>query len=489
MMHRTNHRLFAAVLTLALLVCTAGPSLFADDAKPDAGANDDAGKKWLRVEPGAFNVQLTLDGVIEAERAWPVQVKLDEWQSLVIATPVRSGQHVKKGQTLFELETEDIDKAIADAEISAKPARLALQQAQLELAQMEVDTPRKLEDAEQKYTRAVEDIDRYLKVGYGLAVKENEENFASARNALEYTTEELNQLQAMYKEDDLTEQTEEIILKRQKRAVEVAKFRLEQAASAYEVAAKHTLPRALSDAKRNRDKWDSFITNERKNLPLALQLKRETVAKMEHDRTEAEAKLVRLKADRKKMAITSPADGVVYLGAQFRGRWSNAGYAAAMQPGGTFKNGTIICTIVQPRPAFIRVDAGEGDLYGLRPGVSGVARCNAFPQVAIPARVRSVDNVPIDNGKYDVVIELPDVPEGVMPGMTFKLTLTPYRNDKALTLPLSAVEDAAPGGPYVMVRGEGDRAVKRPVKLGWRANGRVEVLDGLKAGDEVSPKP
>ena len=46
---------------------------------------------------------------------------------------------------------------------------------------------------------------------------------------LDYEKDELDQLEKMYKADDLTEETEEIVLKRQRNAVEFAEFSLENA--------------------------------------------------------------------------------------------------------------------------------------------------------------------------------------------------------------------------------------------------------------------
>ena len=50
-----------------------------------------------------------------------------------------------------------------------------------------------------------------------------------AKDYLEYQKEELRQLEKMYGADDLTEETEEIVLKRQRDAVELAIFSLQRA--------------------------------------------------------------------------------------------------------------------------------------------------------------------------------------------------------------------------------------------------------------------
>ena len=60
---------------------------------------------------------------------------------------------------------------------------------------------------------------------------------------LDYEKDELEQLEKMYEADDLTEETEEIVLKRQKNSVEFAEFSLENAKLNRDEMLKVRLPR------------------------------------------------------------------------------------------------------------------------------------------------------------------------------------------------------------------------------------------------------
>ena len=59
-----------------------------------------------------------------------------------------------------------------------------------------------------------------------------------------------------------------------------------------------------------------------------------------------------------------------------------------------------------------------------------------------------------------------------------------HGKDKALAVPDSAVLDTGTRQLVLVQRGEG-RFEPRPVKLGMRADGYIEVLEGLKAGENV----
>ena len=69
------------------------------------------------------------------------------------------------------------------------------------------------------------------------------------------------------------------------------------------------------------------------------------------------------------------------------------------------------------------------------------------------------------------------------PGSAVKARVTVAQQPVALMVPLSAVQTA--GGAEVVYVKSGDTYTQRPVRLGQRDANRVEVLSGLKAGEQV----
>jgi membrane fusion protein (multidrug efflux system) len=70
------------------------------------------------------------------------------------------------------------------------------------------------------------------------------------------------------------------------------------------------------------------------------------------------------------------------------------------------------------------------------------------------------------------------------PGMFANIRLEVARRDDALVIPESALAYDA-DGPFVWRIGDGDTAQRVPVRIGIREAGRVEVTDGLAAGDRI----
>lgn len=63
------------------------------------------------------------------------------------------------------------------------------------------------------------------------------------------------------------------------------------------------------------------------------------------------------------------------------------------------------------------------------------------------------------------------------------LKIIDYKNDKALTVPVNAIQKSE-AGEYVFVAVNG-KAKKTDIKTGKISNSQAEVITGLKSGDKV----
>ena len=81
--------------------------------------------------------------------------------------------------------------------------------------------------AERALKLAKQAFDNYQQVDRDRSVANANFSLKSAEASLANAMEELKQLEQMYKEDELTEESEEIVLKRAQQAVESAEFRFE----------------------------------------------------------------------------------------------------------------------------------------------------------------------------------------------------------------------------------------------------------------------
>jgi len=92
-----------------------------------------------------------------------------------------------------------------------------------------------------------------------------------------------------------------------------------------------------------------------------------------------------------------------------------------------------------------------------------------------------------NNRTFQIEIRIPAREQGLKPNMLSVVTINDYTNPDALTVPQNVVQDTG-NGRFLFVaekRNDGWVAHRRTVKLGENYADRVEVLDGLGAGDIV----
>ncbi|NIP95078.1 MAG: hypothetical protein GWO24_17175 [Akkermansiaceae bacterium] len=448
------------------------------------------------VEKKPFTATVSLDGTFLPDTVHHLQIDPKVWADFTIVDLKTQGAPVKKGQPVVTLDTKEADRKLADDVDATQLRKMALATAERELENLEKSTPWRLDAAERAYKRAKDDHDYFNEVSRPLQEETAQRSLESAERYLEYATEELNQLLKMYKEDDLTEETEEIILKRQRNQVDSAEFRLKSSKISTKRTLETTIPRSAID--QNQAFKDAELTwvTQREALPRALEQKRLEVKKARIDDQRADEKSAELKADRAQMNVTSPTDGRVYHGEIRDGRWNPAGAAKFMKPGGKIAPRVIFASVI-PDNAKLQVDAfaDETVVTRLKSGQGGYAAPASAPRSRLPVKVRRVDTHPGVDGKYHVVLSLTNLPEGllVVPGMKGKIKVTTGSQEgDILSIPTNALHEEADGSYTVKVKGEDGQATKVPVEVGAESNGKIAVLSGLQEGQVIitpDPKP
>ena len=90
----------------------------------------------------------------------------------------------------------------------------------------------------------------------------------------------------------------------------------------------------------------------------------------------------------------------------------------------------------------------------------------------------------VANGRFEVDMNfVGDAPKGIIRGQSLRLRIQLSESSEELLLPVGGFYKDT-GGNWVYVL-EGDRAVKRDIKLGRKNTENFEVLEGLKPGDQV----
>jgi HlyD family secretion protein len=351
-------------------------------------------------KPAAIEVA----GVLEAVRSVEITTDAEHLGSLTIKKLLEHGVEVEKGQNLIWFETEDVDKKIKAAETALRLSRMALEGAEFSNEQAAAKEAIDRGKAERAIAQAKLAFDNYMSVDRERQVASAEFDIVNAHASLENATEELEQLEQMYKEDDLTEESEEIVLKRAKQAVDSARFRLQGVEIASERAITQTIPNGQADQEDTLALAEMAHQKALRDLAVGRQQREIELQKTRDAFHEEEKKLAELKEERRRVVLTAPIAGIALHGQLTRGRLGDK--PSTLAAGTAVPATQIVMTIVDPKRLQARVDLDEKQAAQLKVGDTCTVNINGAPGVEATGTILSLGLVPYASSKYDCVVKL-----------------------------------------------------------------------------------
>jgi multidrug efflux pump subunit AcrA (membrane-fusion protein) len=469
----------ATVLALALVA-------IADEPAPKPPAEKSAADTAV-AERGPFESAVSAKGAFEPVEYAVVEFRPESWaQPLEIKRVAPHGAMVNAGDPLVEFDAEKLDRAIADLKVDLAVGEKALEIVRKEVAAAESLHPIELAEAERQARVAAEDMARFLAVDRVAAEEQARFTVRAAEERLKYAREELEQLERMYKDKDLTEETEEMILQRTRFDVVQAEQSLKRIMENSEETLLLGIPRRELEVRRAAEKGAITLEKAKATLPMQLIQKKLALAKQEHERAESLRRLAELEADRAAATLRSPRAGMVYYGRFREGTWSTAAVAAKVIVGQPALPAELDFTVLDPARLQFRAKIEEKDLHLLATGLAGRIEPTGYPEADVPATLGPFLPVPRDavfEGVFAVAAR-----EGgpkLLPGMTGSVRCVVAKRPEAVTVPSGCVFRDDDGSRYVFAIDGDGKPAKKPVKAGLASGGRTEILEGLAAGDRV----
>lgn len=464
------------------------------DASTEKSAEKTERPPTHTVATGPLRIDVTLDGVFLPAQETPVSVAPESWSQFRVLEAVAHGQTVRAGEVLVRFDPTGLEEQIRDVEAAQALAEFSLQQAQAELAFLEKSTPLDLAVVKNAKQQASEDLKYFFDVEAPQLERVLDQQLKRSRQYMEYAREELDQLEKMYKADDLTEETEEIILTRARNDYESAKFSYELSQEQHERMTKVELPRQLEETKKAHELSVLKYNQTLAELPRALSRVRLEIEKQQYDRRKAGEKLAELKADLAAMVVKAPVAGVVYYGSPVDGKWSAAAsMRQKLRPGGQVVPYEVLMTVVPAESREILVAVPEKHLADIQAVKKGQATLTADDDVRFRVRIDSVAAVPLGES-FPTRLQAAGLKQAVAPGMTCQVVFTPYQNARAVLVPKKSVhaEELDPDAHYVYRVGKEGKAKQLAVEVGYEKGDDVEIVKGLQPGDKIlleKPKP
>lgn len=159
----------------------------------------------------------------------------------------------------------------------------------------------------------------------------------------------------------------------------------------------------------------------------------------------------------------------------------------AVEPGDVVQPGKALMVLSPFGETQLVVQIDEKNLQLLALGQQALASADAYPDQRFAAELVYINpGVDVQRGSIEVKLGVPHPPAYLRQDMTVSVDIRVASHSQALLVPSDAVRDADRGHPWVL-KVEGHRARRQPVRLGLHAGAVSEVLEGLQAGDLVVP--
>lgn len=410
---------------------------------------------------------------------------------------VRPGDAVQAGDVLAELEIGNLLERVAQAEVALSTAQLRLNEAekalerQIAQAEWALQTAQvRLEETEKANQRQIAEAQRALEVARVRLAQSQQEpdpvaiellrlSLDQAKNNLWHAQLERDAVKGRSGVPNYMKTQMDVAVGNAEIAVREAELRhqqaLQPAATAEEVRLHQIeVERAKAALAELQEGVDPLLTIEVERMRQELAWLKEGVDPLLVNEVEqSQLTLDRLLAQVADAQIVAPTDGIVL--------------EVMARPGDAVTEGTALILTADLAAVEARTTVIEEDLPLVQVGQTVDLFFDARPDVAIQGHVTHI--VPqrepgSDRPLYPVYITPDELPEGLALGMTVDASIITASRSDVLRLPRTLVRARSDGTAEVKVSVDGHMEA-RAVRVGLRGDVYVEIVDGLREGEEV----
>ena len=456
------------LVSLALITLTAR-------AEPATTSTGDAAV----VKRGTIHPHLDVEGYFEPIDPLEVRVRPDAYAGdLKVVSLVPHGASVKKGDVLLEIDRDVLNRQIAaaDTELANATAAVAKAKADVELGQKADQAASKAQENEVANAKAglqwFDDVD-----GSQLITSAQLQTHI-AKAAVDDQQDELDQLKKMYKTEELTNATADIVVKRALRNLELAKVNVSMAEQREQKATYFDYDVQRTKLVLAIDQQTSTLDQLRATQAQSLITRKTALDTAIAAQDKARKKSEDLSNDLAGFIVKAPFDGIVYYGELSAGAWQNSG-PNALHINDKITANQVVMTLVALGKLHVVAEIPESRLFWIKPG----DKVRIVPASDSHATTNGTCGtlIPIaDNQKYAVPIDPEKIDPRLSPG-----------DHASVQMDLPAVKDVllAPRGAIVHGRAhvklpDGTTAW-RDVITGMSDEKNVEIQSGLEDGDAL----
>ncbi|MHB9038223.1 MAG: efflux RND transporter periplasmic adaptor subunit [Armatimonadota bacterium] len=416
--------------------------------------------------PGPFSAAVTYTGSVAPLQEQIIYPRVEGW---LTDLRVYNGDQVAGDQILAVIDSPDLQTRLAEASAGYQVAKRGVPVAQSDVAQARAEQAASQADVE----AAAGELDRAeatVSASQKAAVQAQKEVKSASAN-LEYWRAEIA------REKKLLDAG----------AVSLQEYQLEKAQAVTAEAEFENRQAKLEEMQANVKSFEAEVRSKRAALRAARQRAEKASAALigsnrRVDQTSAMAQQAGAAA-----ATASIFNDYRYILAPFAGEVT----VRYTSPGQFVTPSTAILGVVQKDRVRLQANVADTDLPLIVLGAPVVATFKKYPELVISADVTSVSPQANQKSRTAIVEAIvPNPGHKLVPGDSVTLSITTSRAPRVITVPVNAiVQFNGRSAVWVANIREADGSVKTAhlvmVTTGATDGRRVEILSGLKGGDEV----
>jgi RND family efflux transporter MFP subunit len=145
---------------------------------------------------------------------------------------------------------------------------------------------------------------------------------------------------------------------------------------------------------------------------------------------------------------------------------------------------TPLVNLVHTETLKIVANVLEKDIPLLKMGMSAKVRTESYPEKVFEGRVEKINSaLDLSTRTLQAEIYIHNADRSLKPGMFANVEVVLVEKPQTLVIPREAILEA--GNEMSVFVVEGNKAVRRPITIGYEQERMVEALKGLNEGDQV----
>lgn len=471
---------------LASLLCLALPQDKPAE-KPKEKPAEEA-EELVAAKKGDLTPVYELEATYEAVDSSEIKLKPEAYQGeMTLVKVAAAGDLVKKGDVILTLDRAPIDKQIAALENDLRVAKATNDKTQADLEIGARGEALALTQAENAFKDATTNLKAFEEVEGKHMVAQVELNVRFLEDALKDQVEELAQLEKMYKSEELTNATSEIVVRRAKRNLDRTKLAIDmgkaEAGNVKDVKYPQQRQMLAHQIESTKNALESL-----KAAQTLTRVQREVeAAKAKATLAQLEEQSAKLKRDLECFGVRAAFDGRVYYGQYQHGAWTSDAVAPLLVPGEKLQAGQVLLTVCGAGTRA-KADLAEADYFDVFPGLEASVVPAASPDAKHEGTIKAKSMVGAMKGAataYELRIDFKQPPADLLPGMKGKATVHGKELKDVVLVPSTAVAGQA-GKCTLNVCGKDGKTSSREVTVGKSDGKMTQIKAGLEAGEKVS---